>query len=262
MSLAGNLFRSSIGRKFLMAVTGLVLVAFVIGHLAGNLQIFESPDHLNGYAAFLHQLGPWLWAARIVLLACVAIHVWAATALALENRRARAGNGPGSAKQWIRAGLASRMVRWTGYLVLAFVLYHLAQFTVGVAGSANFKENLPPYRMAADYRVAGFPVVKAGAEVLDVHSMVILGFQSPLVALCYIVAVGLLSLHLLHGIDSFFQTVGWRSEKWSGALRAVTRALCLAYFLGNLIIPGSVLLGVKGLRDGFQAPAARMADRR
>src|SRR5471030_1401894 len=135
MSLVGNLFSSSIGRKFLMAVTGLILVGFVIGHLVGNLQIFESPDHLNGYAAFLHQLGPLLWVARLILLLCVAIHVWAATALALENRRAREGNGPPSAKQWIQATLASRLVRWTGYLVLAFVLYHLAQFTLGVAGS-------------------------------------------------------------------------------------------------------------------------------
>jgi succinate dehydrogenase / fumarate reductase cytochrome b subunit len=262
MSLAGNLFRSSIGRKFLMAVTGLILVGFVIGHLAGNLQIFEDPDHLNGYAAFLHQLGPLLWVARIVLLASVAVHIWAATVLALENRRAREGNGPGTAKQWIQATLASRLVRWTGYIVLAFVLYHLAQFTLGVAGSAQFKENLPRYTMAADFRIAGFPVVRAGEKVLDVHSMVILGFQNPVVALFYIVAVGLLSLHLLHGVDSFFQTVGWRSAKWSGVLRTVTRAFCLAYFLGNLVIPGSVLLGMKGLRDGFKAPAAQMAARR
>jgi succinate dehydrogenase / fumarate reductase cytochrome b subunit len=244
-----------------MAVTGLILVGFVIGHLVGNLQIFEPPDHLNGYAAFLHQLGPLLWVARIVLLVSVGIHIWAATVLTVENRRARGGNGPGSAKQWIRAGLASRMVRWTGYIVLAFVLYHLAQFTLGVTGSDHFKENLPRYTMTADFRVAGFPVVKAGAEVLDVHSMVILGFQNPLVSLFYIIAVGLLSLHLLHGVDSFFQTVGWRSTKWSGTLRKVVLVFSVAYFLGNLIIPGSVLIGAKGLREGFKAPAVTTASR-
>ena len=261
MSLVGNLFSSSIGRKFLMAVTGLVLVGFVIGHLVCILQFFESPDHINGYAAFLHQLGPLLWVARIVLLLCVGLHIWAATVLTLENREARESNGPRSAKKWIRATLASRMVRWTGYVVLAFVLYHLAQFTLGVTGTAHFKENLPRYTMTADYRVAGFPVIKAGAEVLDVHSMVILGFQSPLVSLFYIVAVGLLSLHLLHGLDSFFQTVGWRSAQWSGTLRKIALVFCAAYFLGNLIIPGSVLIGAKGLREGYKAPVTVATNR-
>jgi succinate dehydrogenase / fumarate reductase cytochrome b subunit len=262
MSLAGNLFHSSIGRKFLMALTGLILVGFVVGHLVGNLQIFQDPDHINGYAAFLHQMGPLLWVARIVLLISVGIHIWAATALALENKQARTGNGPATAKHWIQATLSSRFVRWTGYVVLAFVIYHLAQFTLGVAGSAQFKENLPRYVMAADYRVAGFPVIKAGAEVLDVHSMVILGFQNPIVSVFYIVAVGLLSFHLLHGIDSFFQTMGWRSAKWSGALRKLTLVFCLAYFLGNLAIPGSVLTGMKGLREGFRAPSTSRTARR
>ena len=245
-----------------MAVTGLIFVGFVIGHLVGNLQIFQHPDHINGYAAFLHQLGPLLWVARIILLVSVGLHIWAATVLALENKRARTGNGPNSAKQWIRATLASRLVRWTGYIVLAFVLYHLAHFTLGITGTAHFKENLPHYTMVDDYRIAGFPVVKAGAEVLDVHSMVILGFQNPVISLFYIISVGLLSLHLLHGVDSFFQTIGWRSAKWSGALYKIVLVFCLAYFLGNLIIPGSVLLGAKGLREGFKAPAAPAAIRR
>ncbi len=245
-----------------MAVTGLILVAFVIGHLVGNLQIFESPDHLNGYAAFLHQLGPLLWVARIILLVSVAIHIWAATALTLENKRARTSNGPDSAKHWIRASLSSRYVRWTGYVVLAFVLYHLAQFTFGVAGSAQFKENLPRYTMTADYRVAGFPVIRAGDQVLDVHSMVILGFSNPVVSVFYIIAVGLLSFHLLHGVDSFFQTIGWRSARWSGALRKVVLVFCLAYFVGNLLIPGAVLVGAKGLREGYAGPAAAASPRR
>src|SRR5947207_5842793 len=91
MHLVGSLFSSSIGRKMLMAVTGLILIGFVIGHLVGNLQIFQDPDHLNGYAHFLRQLGPTLWLARIVLLICVFIHIWAATVLTLENKQARGG---------------------------------------------------------------------------------------------------------------------------------------------------------------------------
>jgi len=154
MSLLGSLFRSSIGRKFLMAVTGVILIGFVIGHLIGNLQVFEHPDRINGYAAFLHQLGPLLWVVRIGLLVAVGLHIWAATMLTLENKRAREGNGPHTAKVWIRASLSSRAVRWTGYIVLAFVLYHLAHFSLGVVGGDHFKENLPRYTMMSDYRVA------------------------------------------------------------------------------------------------------------
>ena len=132
--------------------------------------------------------------------------------------------------------------RWP-VVVLAFLIYHLAHFTWGAAQSATFKENLAHYTMHGDYRVAGFPVVKAGTEVLDVHSMVIRGFQQPIVALFYIVAVGLLSFHLLHGFDSLFQTLGLRSHKWARGLRRVAIVFCAAYFFFNLTIPGSVLLG-------------------
>src|SRR3954468_14355877 len=180
MNLAGSLFSSSIGRQILMAVTGIILIGFVIGHLVGNLQVFQDPDHINGYAQFLHQLGPLLWVARIGLLVSVVIHIWAATVLTLENKRAR-GSEPYGVNYTIRATLASRTMRLTGYVVLAFVLYHLAHFTWGAAQSATFKENLKPYTMQHEYSVAGFPVVHAGVQVPDVYSMVILGFQNPIV---------------------------------------------------------------------------------
>jgi succinate dehydrogenase / fumarate reductase cytochrome b subunit len=241
MNLVGSLFSSSIGRKLIMAVTGLILVGFVIGHLVGNLQIFQAPDHINGYGQFLHSLGALLWGARLVIIASVLLHIWAATVLTLENKKAR-GSEYGF-KNTIRATLASRAMRWTGYIVLAFLLYHLAHFTLGAAQAATFKEHLAHYTMKEDYRVAGFVVVQSGAEVLDVYNMVILGFQNPVVSLFYIVAVGLLSLHLLHGIDSLFQTLGLRSEKWSGFLRKIAVVFCAAYFFFNLTIPASVLLG-------------------
>ncbi len=251
MNLAGSLFSSSVGRKILMAVTGVILIGFVIGHLVGNLQIFSDPDHINGYGAFLHRLGPLLWAARIGLLLAAGIHIWAATVLTLENRAAR-GVGYGVAYT-LQATLSSRLMRWTGVVVLAFLLYHLAHFTVGVAQPATYKENLAHYTMGGEYRIAGFPVVKAGAEVLDVYNMVIRGFQNPLVSLFYVVAVGLLSLHLLHGFDSMFQSIGWRSAKWSGCLRRIAIAFCLVYFLANAAIPGAVLLG--RLQPHAAAPA-------
>jgi len=255
MSPLGSLFQSSIGRKFLMAVSGIILVGFIVGHLAGNLQIFQSPDHINGYAAFLHELGPTLWAVRLVLLAAVGVHIWAATVLSLENKQAR-GAESYAVKTWLRAGLASRAVRWTGYIVLAFLLYHLAHFTLGIAGTDSFKTNLPAYTMTEAYHILGVPVIAAGTEVADVHSMVILGFQNAVVSIFYIVAVGLLSLHLLHGVDSLFQTLGWRSTRWGGFLRGAARVFCIAYFVGNLIIPGAVLTGLKQPRGDVE-PLAR-----
>ena len=242
MNSVGCFFRSSIGRKILMAVTGVILIGFVVGHLVGNLQVFSAPDHLNGYAQFLHQLGPLLWVARIGLLVAVVVHIWAATVLTLENKRAR-GPEPYAFKHTIRATLASRTMRLTGYVVLAFIIYHLAHFTWGAAQAETFKESLPRYTMQHEYRVAGFPVVDAGASVLDVHSMVILGFQNPLVSAFYIIAVGLLSFHLLHGFDSMFQTLGLRSGRWASGLRTVAIIFCLAYFAGNLAIPAAALAG-------------------
>ncbi|HVW21459.1 MAG TPA: succinate dehydrogenase cytochrome b subunit [Opitutaceae bacterium] len=242
MNLAGRLFCTTIGRKLLVAVTGVFLILFIIGHLIGNLQVFEDPDKINGYAHFLRSLGPGLWIARVVLLACAAIHIWAASALAIADRKAR---GPQEYKmnRWLEATFASRYMRWTGYVVLAFVLYHLAQFTWGGVQSATFKDNLPAYTMAHDYTAFGFVAVPAGTQVPDVRTMVIRGFQNPVVAVFYIVAVGLLSLHLLHGVESLFQTLGWRNSRWSRGLRAAVALACAAYFLGNLSIPGAVLAG-------------------
>lgn len=256
MNLVGSLFGSSIGRKILMAVTGLVLIGFVIGHLVGNLQVFQAPDHINGYAAFLQGLGPLLWVARVGLLVAVVIHIWAATALTLENKRAR-GPEPYGVKHTIRATLASRTMRLTGLVVLAFVIYHLAHFTWGSAQSATFKENIPGYTMQEQYRVAGIPVVDAGAKVHDVHTMVIRGFENQIVSLFYIVAVGLLSFHLLHGFDSMFQTLGLRSTRWAGGLRKFCVLFCVVYFLGNLAIPAAVLMGKLQPRTASVAAAQR-----
>jgi succinate dehydrogenase / fumarate reductase cytochrome b subunit len=242
MTLTKSIFGTTLGRKFLMAVTGIILIAFIIGHLVGNLQIFEDPDRINGYAQFLHSLGPALWVVRGVLLVSAVVHIWAAAVLTLEARRARGAEGYAS-PTWIQATLSSRYMRWTGVVVLAFIAYHLAQFTLGFAQADSFKENLPVYVMQGDYRVLGFTTVHAGAEVADVRSMVIRGFGNPWVALFYIVAVGLLSIHLLHGADSLFQTLGWRNRRWAGGLRAAVTIGCALYFLGNLSIPGAVLAG-------------------
>lgn len=259
MNLLGALFRSSIGRKFLMAITGLVLVGFVTGHLVGNLQIFAHPDKINGYAHFLQSLGPALWGMRLFLLACVGIHVWAAIVLALENKAARGPEAYGVSK-WLQAIFASRYMKHTGLVVLAFIIYHIAHFTVGAAQAENFKTALPEYAMSHDFHILGIPTVAAGLSVHDVYSMVYLGFANPVVSIFYIVAVGLLSLHLLHGMDSMFQTFGLRNHRWAPGLRRVVVLFCLAYFLGNLAIPGAILTGVAKPAPGTTA-ATQLAPR-
>lgn len=226
-----------------MAATGVVLVGFVTGHLVGNLQIFAHPDKINGYAHFLQSLGPALWAVRLGLLACVVLHVWAAVALTLENWTAR-GPEPYGVSKWINAALSSRYMKHTGIVVLAFIVYHLAHFTVGAAQTGSFKSNLPGYTMSGDFHLLGFPLVAKGQEVHDVYSMVYLGFANPVVSLFYIVAVGLLSLHLLHGVDSMFQTFGWRNHRWACWLRTLVLVYGLVYFVGNVAIPGAILSGV------------------
>lgn len=248
MNLAVALFKTSIGRKILMAVTGLILIGFVTGHLVGNLHLFgESPDELNGYAHFLQGLGPMLWVVRAGLLAAVVLHIWAGVSLTMESWQARPTEY--EFRHTIQATLASRAIRWTGLVVFFFILYHLAHFTVGVDGGffqgQSFKTRLGyEYAMQHDFHLLGFLLVPAGTQVHDVFNMVVLGFQSPVVSGFYIIAVGLLAFHLWHGAESMFQTLGIKTHRWGGGLRLLVRAYCVVYFLGNLAIPGAVLAGV------------------
>ncbi|MFT3783122.1 MAG: succinate dehydrogenase cytochrome b subunit [Nibricoccus sp.] len=246
-----NLFRSSIGRKFLMAVTGLILIGFITGHLVGNLQIFAKPDHINGYASFLQGLGPALWLVRLVLLACAVIHVWAAATLYVESRIARGPEQYGVNK-WLNATIASRYMRLTGLVVTAFIVYHILHFTIGYGGTP-FKTQMPEWTMTESVRELGIPLATKGEEVHDVYSMVFLGFANPWVSAFYILAVGLLTVHIMHGADSMFQTFGWRNHRWGCCLRRVVMLFCVAYFLGNLAIPGAILAGLNKPAEGTYA---------
>jgi succinate dehydrogenase / fumarate reductase cytochrome b subunit len=235
-----------------MAVSGLILVGFVTGHLVGNLQIFGSPDMINGYAHFLQSLGPALWLVRLVMLGAVAVHIWAAVVLTLENRKANGPTGYGVNKV-IQATLASRTMRMTGIVVFAFIVYHIAQFTLGVASHDTFKSSLPGWTMLEDAHEFGVPLAAKGTEVHDVYSMVFLGFANPIVSVFYIIATSLLAFHMLHGIDSLFQTIGWRNHRWSCCLRRAAAAFCFLYFLGNLLIPGAIVTGLLKPADGTYA---------
>ncbi|HVT73814.1 MAG TPA: succinate dehydrogenase cytochrome b subunit [Lacunisphaera sp.] len=227
MNLPGSLLSSSIGKKFLMAVTGVVMFLFVTGHLLGNLQIFLPPEHINAYGHFLESVGELLWVVRCVLLACVLIHIWVAIQLTRENMVARPVAYAVDFTN--RATLASRVMARTGIVVFAFLVYHLLDFTLRVQH---------PEWSAHTYRLAN------GVMVRDVYNMVVHGFSRAGVSFFYILAVGLLSYHLAHGIGSMVQTLGLRNEKWSRGLERFGVAYCWLYFLLNAAIPLSVLGGL------------------
>ncbi len=227
MNLLGSLFSSSLGRKLLMAATGLVLFGFVTGHLLGNLQIFLPPEKINAYGHMLESLGAGLWLIRLFLLVCVLIHVWLAIQLTIENRAARPQDYGVSYVN--RATLASRLMAQTGIVVLAFILFHLAHFTLR-AGHPEWSEHT--------YQLANGPAVR------DVYNMVVHGFSSVSVSVFYIIAVGLLSYHLAHGIVSMLQTLGLKNEKWTRGLERFAIAYCWGYFLLNAAIPAAVLGGL------------------
>lgn len=227
MNPLGSLFSSSIGKKILMALTGLVLFGFVTGHLVGNLQIFQPAQKINAYGHLLESLGAGLWLIRAFLLACLVVHVWVAIQLTLENRAARP---QGYGKDFTnRATLASRVMARTGLVVLAFLIYHLMHFTLRVQH---------PEWSEHTYKLAD------GTLVRDVHTMVIQGFSGYGVSFFYILAVGLLSYHLSHGIVSMVQTLGLKNEKWTVCLERFAVAYCWIYFLANAAIPLSILGGL------------------
>jgi succinate dehydrogenase / fumarate reductase, cytochrome b subunit len=220
MSLIANFLTSSIGRKWIVALTGLVLVAYVLGHLAGNLQIFWSAERINAYAVFLHSLGPILWAIRLFLLACFVAHIYFTIQLALENRSARSQQYAEQVPQ--RSTTASRTMAISGLIVLCFVIYHLLHFTVQVDPS----------------------IIQKDAEGhTNVYNMVILGFMSPFATIFYLLGIFLLCMHLSHGFSSFIQTLGLNTRSTARALQVGGTALAWLVFAGYASIPLSVLFG-------------------
>jgi succinate dehydrogenase cytochrome b subunit len=213
---------STVGTKFLVAVTGGVLVAFVIGHLLGNLQIYLGPEAINSYAVFLKSKPGLLWGARLGLLVALIIHIWGITRLSLRNQEARPQAY--TLKKPVAATLSSRTMVWSGALLLAFIVYHLLHFTIGATNPKQFHL-----------------IDELGRH--DVYSMTILGFQQPLVALSYILAMGMLGLHLAHGIASIFHTMGWSRPKTAPMIGLTGRIIALLLVIGNISIPISALLG-------------------
>ena len=220
--------RSSVGRKMIVAVTGMILILFVIGHLLGNLQIFLGPVWINGYAQHLRDLGPLLWIIRGVLLIVVILHIYFTIQLVLENRRARPDRY--RRKDFVKATLASRSMALSGLIVLAFIVFHLLHF--------SFRTTDPRFA-----QLARDPL---GHD--DVYSMMVLGFSSPLVSGFYILALFLLALHLSHGASSFFQSLGLNDQKLAPRLAFAGRIFAWLLFFGYSSIPAAVLIGWVKLR--------------
>lgn len=232
---AANLFTSSLGKKFIMAGTGLLLFLFVVAHLAGNLQIFLGPEVINRYGNFLQTNEEILWPARIGLLVLVFLHIWAAIKLSLENKAARPQ--PYAQYEVVVASYASRTMIWSGFIVLAFIIYHLLHFTVQVQG-INFTGR-------------SFTALEDAKQQHDVFAMMVLGFSQPVVALWYIFAMFLLFMHLSHGLSAMFASLGWKSQAYQCVIEKFAVIASWAIFVGYISIPIAIWLG--GYGHGYLA---------
>ena len=231
MKLFNRLFTSSLGRKFLMALTGLILLGFVAGHMVGNLQVFLGPESLNRYGHFLQGLGELLWLVRLALLATVAVHIWAAVTLTLANRAARPISYADAALP--AASYASRTMIWSGVIIAAFIVYHLLHYTVKAPGVNLTGQDFHAFT----YRLAD------GTPRHDIYKMVILGFSQPAVAGFYAIAVGLLCWHLSHGVRALCQSLGFGVEAWKPLVDRFATGFAWVLFLGYVSIPIAVLCG-------------------
>jgi len=219
------LWRSQIGKKIVMAVTGIVLIGFVIAHMIGNLKLFEGANEINAYSRFLREVGQpelsygqLLWLVRIVLLVCVALHIIAALQLTRMSWAARPDGY--TVKRELETTFAGRMMRWGGVVLAAFIIFHLFHMTGGLVGfePGQFRH-------------------------LAVYQNVLAAFAVWPVAIFYIVAMGALCLHLTHGIWSMLQTLGWSTARNEATLKIVSDVIGIAVFLGFSSVPVAVLAG-------------------
>ena len=218
-------WHTMIGKKVVMAVTGIVLIGFVLGHMLGNLKIFSGPDEINAYSRFLREVGSpelaygqLLWAVRIVLLICVVLHITAAVQLSRVSLAARPVGY--DVKRNIETTFAARMMRRGGALLVAFIIFHLLHLTAGAVG----------------FRAGQF-------RHLAVYQNVVAAFAVWHIALFYVVAMGALCLHLYHGIWSMLQTLGWNTAQNEKKLKIASRVIAIVVFLGFSSVPVSVLAG-------------------
>ena len=224
----GSFWHSSIGKKILVALTGVALLLFLPGHLIGNLLLFAGKDAINEYALWLHELGHGavIWVARFGLLTALAVHVQLTVQLTTRNRAARTAYAyPGN----VQATRSSRMMIWSGLTILSFIFYHISHFTV---------------RLGNDYDSSTYQTVLPGhdGEVHNVYQMMIDGFSHPGNVFFYILAITLLCSHLSHGFASVFQTLGIRSGRTKLLIKQLGWAYAVFIWVGFCSIPISIIV--------------------
>jgi succinate dehydrogenase / fumarate reductase, cytochrome b subunit len=207
---------STNGKKALMAVSGLILFLFVLGHMLGNLQVFEGPVQFNKYAVLLRTLPEGLWAVRIILLAMVLLHIVTAVQLAIRKKQARPIGY--AVRKPIASSYSSRTMYWSGPIVLAFIIYHLLDLTSGNL-NPNFIEG-------------------------DVYHNVIASFSNPIVSAWYIFAMVLLAMHLRHGVWSMLQSLGISHPRYTPIFKAAAAVFAIVIFIGFTAVPVGVLAGL------------------
>jgi succinate dehydrogenase / fumarate reductase cytochrome b subunit len=223
MSWFTDFTRSAVGKKAVMAVTGIILFGFVLVHMIGNLKLYEGQQYLDSYAGWLRTVGSpavptsgLLWLARLVLIAAVVLHIWAAYTLTRMSQTAR----PHRYERYnpVHVSYASRTMRWGGVIIVLFVIYHLLHLTAGTV-HPDFQEK-------------------------NVYHNVVTGFQVWWVSLFYIVAQVALGFHLYHGLWSLFQSLGWNHPRFNPWRRAFAHAFAWIITLGNISFPVAVLTGL------------------
>ncbi len=220
MQRALSLFRSPIGKKVLLALSGAVIFGYLFVHMFGLVQIFRGAEVVNEYGRVLHENPALLWLERIILLIAIPVHVF--TAVALMKLQATARPARYAQRTWTHGSYASRTMRWSGPFLAIFILFHLAHFTWG-------------------WQVTPAPFV-AG----DVYSNMVKSFQIPWVALFYVVATLLVGLHLSHGAWSMFQSLGMDHPKYGPAIKKGGRALTILITAGFLSMPVAIVLRLFG----------------
>ncbi|MEZ6185202.1 MAG: succinate dehydrogenase cytochrome b subunit [Planctomycetota bacterium] len=218
-------FRSTVGMKVLMALTGLGLAGFLVVHMAGNLQMLagdKAPELMNAYAAQLKGLGPLLWVARLGLLGLFVLHIFLAIRLTALNSAARPV--PYAYEDTVQASWASRIMIYTGALVLIFLLFHLAHFTLGLVQPEPF-------------------ALEDAQGRHDVYSMVVAGFRVPALSIAYGLAMFVVGLHLCHGLGSLVRSLGLSNPRLQLLVQRIGIALAILIAVGFAAVPSAVLAG-------------------
>ncbi|MDQ3243223.1 MAG: succinate dehydrogenase cytochrome b subunit [Gemmatimonadota bacterium] len=218
MSRALGFYRSAIGKKAVMGVTGLIGIGFVIAHLAGNLLVFSGAEAINRYSHFLKSTGELLWLLRAVLIAAVIMHVIAAVQLTRQNRAARPVEYVNREPQV--STLASRTMRWGGTVLLLFIVIHILHFTTGTLKPAGV------------------------FSTADVYSNIVASFRLWWVALFYVVSIIILGFHLFHGAWSSVRSLGVRQPSTNPLQRKVALAVAIFVWLGFTVVPVAVFVGL------------------